>query len=302
MSLPNESGPVETPANSAASGPNVPESNSGAEGVVLADAAGAEATASLRSQKIGIGENDWLKEFYKECGREVTLAYTTLNQMKNWAIAVSAAIAAAVAAIVKAPSTADDAASVVFVGAVLAYLFSLRFFVRAVLCYVNLLKWNELQARILRLKLDCDSRCSKSKAELEDELTTAIDAYYFKWLSPIGRWPLITSTLKLGFGLLLVLPGSLMLWSGIVSWGNCYTRAATVVVVGASIIEFYEFFRTSFLDTPEVRKKRAPDGDLKNRFPSPTGSTTTVVLWVVLLVISWLFAMRCSGHLCLSIS
>lgn len=297
MSLPNENRPPDIPVNRVAPGPNVTERDSGAEDMPLTDAAGLGSTAAVTSQAIGIGDNDWLKEFYKECGREVTLAYTTLNQMKNWAIAVSAAIAAAVAAIVKDPSTVDHAASVIFVGAMLAYLFSLRFFVRAVLCYVNLLKWNELQARILRLKLDCDSRCSKSKAELEDELTTAIDAYYFKWLSPIGRWPLITSTLKLGFGLLLVLPGSLMLWSGIVSWGNCYTRTAAMVVVGASIIEFYEFFRTSFLDTPEVQKRRTPDRALKNRFPSSTGSTTTVVLWVALLVGSWLFAMHCSGHL-----
>src|SRR5574341_1741574 len=36
-------------------------------------------------------DQKWLEAFYKECGREVTLAYTTLNQMKNWAMIVVAA-------------------------------------------------------------------------------------------------------------------------------------------------------------------------------------------------------------------
>ena len=37
----------------------------------------------------------WIDTFYKECGREVTLAYTTLNQMKNWAMTIAAAALAA---------------------------------------------------------------------------------------------------------------------------------------------------------------------------------------------------------------
>src|SRR6266404_5852260 len=43
-------------------------------------------------------DDPWLHDFYKECGREVTLAYTTLNQMKNWAIVVQAAVISGVVA------------------------------------------------------------------------------------------------------------------------------------------------------------------------------------------------------------
>src|SRR5947199_10747156 len=90
-------------------------------------------------------DDAWLRDFYKECGREVTLAYTTLNQMKNWAIVVQAAIIASVAsfgrALLQSPKNeADPDLSVaIVIGAVLAYLFTLRFFVRAILCYINLL-------------------------------------------------------------------------------------------------------------------------------------------------------------------
>lgn len=37
-------------------------------------------------------DDKWIENFYKECGREVTLAYTTLNQMKNWAIVIAGAL------------------------------------------------------------------------------------------------------------------------------------------------------------------------------------------------------------------
>ncbi len=39
----------------------------------------------------GSFDDAWLHDFYKECGREATLAYTTLNQMKNWAMVIAAA-------------------------------------------------------------------------------------------------------------------------------------------------------------------------------------------------------------------
>jgi len=32
-----------------------------------------------------------------------------------------------------------------FVGTVVVYVFVLRFYIRAILCYTNLLKWNKLQ-------------------------------------------------------------------------------------------------------------------------------------------------------------
>jgi hypothetical protein len=243
-------------------------------------------------------QNDFLKEFYKECGREVTLAYTTLNQMKNWAIVVSAAIAAAIASMLKSPAftTHESDAQLVFLGAMLAYLFTLRFFVRAIICYVNLLRWNRLQSDIARLKLSFDSRSTKSKSELQDEVSSSVDLYYHRWLSTIGRWAQITSNLKLGFGLLLVLPVFAMVWSGVVSWATCYTRAATIFVIGGTAIELYEFMTTSFLDTKEVSSRR--NANDRNRFPGPSGKSTTFAMWTALLIVSSAYLLYCTGMLC----
>src|SRR5713101_1817071 len=71
-------------------------------------------------------DEDWLENFYKECGREVTLAYTTLNQMKNWAIVTAAAAISGLAfgtAAGKFPNVP------MFTGTVIVYAFVLRFFI-----------------------------------------------------------------------------------------------------------------------------------------------------------------------------
>src|SRR5437667_1333397 len=101
----------------------------------------AESTGSLPASEPLC--DSWLHDFYKECGREVTLAYTTLNQMKNWAMIVAAA---AISGLSFGTSGRHYPNPVMFVGVVIVYVFILRFFVRAILCYINLTRWNKLQS------------------------------------------------------------------------------------------------------------------------------------------------------------
>src|SRR6202521_911884 len=91
-----------------------------------------------------IDDYKWLDSFYRECGRETTLAYTTLNQMKNWAMIVAAA---ALSGMPFGSKSSDYPTPIMFAGAVIFYTFILRFFVRAMICYINLIRWNLLQAR-----------------------------------------------------------------------------------------------------------------------------------------------------------
>src|SRR5206468_11093442 len=74
----------------------------------------------------------WLEHFYNECGREVTLAYTTLNQMKNWAVLIVAAVVSAVVAVQRTGLGQPQNDVAVYIGALIAYIFTLRFFVRAI--------------------------------------------------------------------------------------------------------------------------------------------------------------------------
>jgi hypothetical protein len=72
---------------------------------------------------------------------------------------VQGTIIAAVAAFIRSnPTGGADGSTLplafpVVVGSVLAYVFTLRFFVRALLCYINLARWNTLQSAILEWKV-----------------------------------------------------------------------------------------------------------------------------------------------------
>src|SRR5690242_13218613 len=90
----------------------------------------------------------WAENLYKECGREITLAYTTLNQMKNWAMVIAGAILSGLAFGSAAGSYPNKP---MIVGVVIAFAFTLRFFIRAILCYINLSRWNTLQRETLKV-------------------------------------------------------------------------------------------------------------------------------------------------------
>jgi hypothetical protein len=241
--------------------------------------------------------DDWVRDFYKECGREATLAYTTLNQMKNWAITVQGAIIAAVAAFSKgsAPSAGDAAdlrlALPMAFGSVLAYVFTLRFFVRAILCYINLQRWNTLQSAILEWKLL--PRDATSAATVGDDAERAaavrrkIQDYYYRWRSPVNRAGLIASNLKLGFGMLLVVPPLLIVWSVALAWDNPLVQAFVVFAVGATLIEGADFFRSPFFDTAQTRER----GD-RNIFPAASSDADYIVQWVALGIFCSFVALR----------
>jgi len=88
----------------------------------------------------------WVENFYKECGREITLAYTTLNQMKNWAMVIAGAVLSGLAF---GSAAGTYPTKPMFIGVVIAFAFTLRFFIRAILCYINLSRWNTLQRETL---------------------------------------------------------------------------------------------------------------------------------------------------------
>lgn len=231
-------------------------------------------------------DNDWLRDFYKECGREATLAYTTLNQMKNWAITVQGAIIAAVAAFARTSGTSSETVAFpVAVGSVLAYVFTLRFFVRAILCYINLSRWNTLQAAVVELKLVPRDRSPQLTPEqLEDRLRGHIQNLYHRWLSPspLDRTSQIASNLKLGFGILMTVPTLMIIWSGSLLWGDSLVRGLIVFAAGATMIEAIDFFTSSYFNTVEAAAARKTRQHI---FPAPKTSLRYIARWVWLLIL-----------------
>ena len=234
----------------------------------------------------------WLEHFYGECGREVTLAYTTLNQMKNWAMIIAGAVLSGLsfgAASGKYPT------ETMFIGVVIAYAFTLRFFVRAILCYINLVRWNTLQAKTVKLMLTGGGMGGTITTQDPTyvELVEAIENLYFKWHSPIDRKRQVLANLKLGFSLLLALSLYFLLWGAFALWNIDLVQGLLVFAVGNMLVEIKDFFSSSYFDTKEAyenavtrRKKTA------RPFPIPESPAAYLITWIAVLLASLLVSFR----------
>jgi uncharacterized membrane protein len=238
----------------------------------------------------------WLEHFYKECGREVTLAYTTLNQMKNWAVLIVAAVISAVVSLnktstsVSQPSHGSELA--IYAGSLIVYVFVLRFFVRAILCYINLVRWNNLQAAIVAFKLiqptPRDGASLKSSDELKTELLTKIQDLYHAWRAPsrLTRNVQLVSNLKLGFALLLALPMFFAIMTGShILASSSIARGLTVFAVGYTFVELVDFLRGGSFDTPEVHSARRRNSD-REIFPTPVSDKEYLFYWLATILVS----------------
>jgi hypothetical protein len=222
--------------------------------------------------------DNWLHDFYKECGREITLAYTTLNQMKNWAMLVLVPL---LALVMNGHNGASPGGIAEVLGAALSYMISLRFLARAIHCYNNFIRWNKLQAAIMRVKLlpDPTQEPGTASAQLEH----AIIEFYYKWRSPIPRPEQIASNLKLGFGLLIVLPFGLLVRAGYVHWTDPRVKGVLLFAGLGTVIEVVDFLRSPGFDVPLVAARRQLPAQT---FPAASANVTYVALWLANLAIS----------------
>jgi hypothetical protein len=237
----------------------------------------------------------WLEHFYKECGREATLAYTTLNQMKNWAVLIVGAIVSAVVAMQRSNGSAQSNNIPIYFGAVIAYVFTLRFFVRAILCYINLVRWNNLQNEIVALKVVHPSptkgRTSKTTPELKADLLKKIDDLYFKWNAPsrLTRPAQLFANLKLGFGLLFALVIFVAIAVGIdVIHVSRLALGVTVFAICYTLIEGLDFLASGYFDTPE---KAAVKLESQTVFPTPITGPRYLVLLILAVIVSSVFSL-----------
>jgi len=234
----------------------------------------------------------WIENFYKECGREVTLAYTTLNQMKNWAMAIVAAFISAIVALGKpgeATVLAPAARLGIYAAAVVAYVFNIRFFIRAILCYINLLRWNRLQSDIVSAylipkPLELGERLP-TKEQARDILRREIEDYLHRWRSPISRKNQIFQNLKLGFALVLALPLFFVIVWSVELWELAIVRGLAVFAAGTTLVEMTDFARSSYFDTPERSASRRR-GKRAEIFPVPVSQGGYLLTWFLNLLLS----------------
>lgn len=234
-----------------------------------------------------IDDDKWLDSFYRECGREVTLAYTTLNQMKNWAMVVAAAAISGLSFSSSAQQNQYPNLPM-FVGTVVVYVFVLRFYIRAILCYTNLLKWNKLQADCLSLKLLQPVRNVPllSTEQLKKNLAEDINNHYFEFLPTVGRKTQLLANLKLGFILLFALTLFFLIWGVVGLWSTALVKGLTVFAVGNTILEMYDFFTSRNFDDVPAWKKRRAKGREYGVFPVPQTRSFFMYGWVLNVAVS----------------
>jgi hypothetical protein len=231
-------------------------------------------------------DEKWLENFYKECGREVTLAYTTLNQMKNWAIVTAAAAISGLAfgtAAGKFPSVP------MFTGTVIVYAFVLRFFIRAIICYINLIRWNTLQKDCIELKLFLNPTTALTTSEREQaekKLETHIQNYYHRWLSPLTRKSQLIQNLKLGFMLLFTLVLFFLIWGFAALRNEPLVRGLGFWALGITILEFYDFTHDRAFDDVKSNERRKTRGDEHRIFPVPESRGWYLAKWTFVLALS----------------
>jgi hypothetical protein len=233
---------------------------------------------------IGKFDDNWLQSFYKEAGREATLAYTTLNQMKNWAMVVAAA---ALSGLPFGSRSSEYPNPIMFAGTVIVYTFILRFFVRAIICYTNLIRWNVLQNDCVQLRLlPSVSNATKNVQQRETTLRQDIQDYYFRWLSPLSRKDQLFQNLKLGFYLLFGLALFFMFWGAIALWHSSVVKGLFTFAILNTALEIWDFSRSKYFDDPEAFARRKKSAKEPQVFPLPHSQGAFFVGWVCNVIIS----------------
>jgi len=253
-----------------------PESVEGAGGMQAATSGKAAANDERWRT---ILDEAWLHDFYKECGREATLAYTTLNQMKNWAMVV---VAAVLSGLPFGGRSSEYPTPIMFAGVVIVYTFILRFFVRAILCYINLIRWNVLQSDCVELKLvRAPIGLAATSEPVEQKFLHDLQNYYFEWLSPLRRSNQLFQNLKLGFYLLFGLVLFFLIWGATVLWGHHVVRGLVTFAVLNTLLEAYDFLTSKYFDDVAAHKRRKARHKNSRIFPVPQSRGFFFVLWAL---------------------
>lgn len=196
----------------------------------------AEGQPNLTAESPSQQGEPWLHRFYAECGREITLSMNTLHTINTWAVSLIIGLLSALAIIRHFPNVISYA--LLILGTTLV----LRFFIRSLLAYTNLERFNRLQSAALRV-LRAESR---TEADIQ-QFDEVLERLYYSWASPLEKRRLLWSNAKLAgftylfFALLLV-----TVWAAVTLHSAWQAQLLTVVAAAILIFEAYLFFNSPY--------------------------------------------------------
>jgi hypothetical protein len=190
-------------------------------------------------------ERKWLEAFYKECGREVSLAYNVLNQTNNWGITLAVAVV-----VTCFLGTARVEGRTIYLTyptllqwylVIFGWIIMVRFFVRSALGLVNMYRWNELinsTCKVLSLP-----ESHPDTPLLNRNLAKKIEAYFFRFRSPKTRRFIVWHNLKLMYLWFFIILLCLFTWGIIVLEKTILFWVGLLLFIIPTIIEIVWFNR-----------------------------------------------------------
>lgn len=203
-----------------------------------------------------IQDDEWLRAYFAETGREIDNASAQLHETTNWSIGVVIAAVTAIAVSDDPYPTRWTLAAVV-----VAWVLTLRFFVRSCIAYSYLARRNKIHRKIVEIQR-CEDDAKKSV--LQEQLKQAIDLYDVQWKSatPLGR--LLWSNLKLGYIQLFLFTLALMAFGFINSdWNDWVTRVLLAVPILDTFFEVLIFPGCSYLEFKPIRSNSSENANEK---------------------------------------
>lgn len=141
-------------------------------------------------------DSDWLRVFYAEVGREVTLARESQRETHNWIIAVAGGIITAAWALSNAESFYPSEKSLLLVILMVPLIF--RFFVRSCLEYQIFNRWSSLRNALDDYYFTKTIHKELNNTAMES-LIEQIRLYYFQWKQPKPFGKMLKDNLNLAY-------------------------------------------------------------------------------------------------------
>lgn len=198
----------------------------------------------MESGKYETIDRKFLDTFYRECGREVTLAYTVLNQTNTWAVTFFVAVlGSSLVALVKKQEPSgtysfDYPNPFHWLYLILAWCLLLRFMQRSALALSNMYRWNELTTAVWEVAALPEKH--PSQPSLNDALVELVDKFMINWREPRSRISILWGTLKLMY----LFPTIILL--GLILWGIVQLPTDHLYFLGLSVFIGWTMIEMSF--------------------------------------------------------
>lgn len=181
------------------------------------------------------------------------MSMQTLHTVNYWTVSVILGLLSALALIGSYPNVVSYA---VLIGGTSLVL---RFFVRSLIAYSNLERFNRLQRAALSL-LQADQPSEQDVRAFHQQ----VDRLYHRWSCPVSKWRLIWSNSKLaGFTYLFVALVAVAAWTGVAlreAWQAQFLSVAGLAILSAEIFLFVNspYFR---YEVPPATEMFGPSGE-----------------------------------------